>query len=183
MKEFNHEVAMRKFYQTYLFYKKDGELKNSFCQEISLQGHSKILYHLKNGDVTDDPLYHYIPAGFYEMSGTKHIAIVTKIPIKQWKIGLHSSHIKTTMITEDGPIKIELEHINFLKQKQITPTIVKESIDSFGPITNNIFLSNDSIFYLHKKIGVRKENKVIVDPFTLGFLQLKCPLLTKFNPT
>ena len=183
MKEFDIESAKRKFEETLLFYKEnDGQIKNGYCYRI-LPDNDDIVYLINPNDVTKNPLYMPIQNGFYENKETPEgFTLLVRKQEKTFKIGIcpQTHSFLTSLNNGLFASNKQWAYTNLNKQLEITKDRIEQSLQTAGPISNRIWLTKDTVYFLAKPIGNRKGNKYIVNESMKRELQ---KVLKDFNPS
>lgn len=183
MKEYDIESAKRKFEETLLFYRDaDNELKNGYCYRI-LTDVDDFAYLINPNDVTRNPLYMPIQNGFYENKETPEgYTLLIRKPDKTYKIGIcpQTHSFLTSLHAGLFASNKQWAYTNLSKQLEITKDRIEQSLTVAGPISNKIWLTSDTVYFLAKPVGNRKGNKYVVNESMKRELK---KVLKDFNPT
>lgn len=110
------------------------------------------------------PLYVRIPNGWYE-SKDGHVCVWRKLG-KTFHIGVNTeTHYgiwgPDNLNKKSFPLPpFHLETYPCLHKLDIN---VEKAIETFGPLSRDVYLSKDTVFYHHHEIGLRKKDKIMVN--------------------
>jgi len=175
MKEFDLASAKRKFEETILLYKNEHQtIETGFCFKI-LPGIDNFTYYINDeNDIiqqTTDPLYHEIKNGFYENKKDPNgYTLIIRKPNKTFKIGANPQTHDFLSLTHNPKTKKTLfkttSHwytTRLNKPVSINTEDLVNSLTNYGPISTKIWLTKTNVFYLTKRIGMRKESTFVIN--------------------
>lgn len=175
MKEFDLASAKRKFAETILLYENAHQtIETGYCFKI-LHDNDNYVYYIndENDNIkqTTDPLYHEIKNGFYEnRKDPNGYTLIIRKPNKTFKIGANlETHNFLSLTynskTKQTSFKTTTHWYTTKLNKPITINTedLVNSLTNYGPISTKLWLTKTHVFYLTKKIGMRKESTFVIN--------------------